>query len=474
MLTSSRSRSSGDFLPIVVFVAVMLALKWSLVWRYGNATPFWDQWDAEAAFLYLPWINGQMEWADWLRAHNEHRILLPRILLIGLFELNGRDWNPLLQMTVNAILHVLALTLLLLWLGRTLDKRARLVLWGAGLLTLLPPFGHQSVLEGIQSAYYFFFLFSFIHLHSMAVDEVFGWRWLWGLISGILSYLSLASGAVTLLVGALVLAARAWTYWHSGASSRYAVKSAIVASVLLGCLVVASVVMTPTQPAHAGMRSHDFSETLYAAITLLAWPSPVLWLGMITIQLPWVVLMFMMMLRVGYRTPDRFFVMGVGLWVAGHIAAISLVRASEVGATRYLDILVISLPLNIAAWLDIQGDYRSRVRAVWYGLGLLWVGLVFWGGLRQLPDIRDGLGHRRVTALEQEHNLRAFLCTGDMRNLQGKGVLQVPYPHPKRLAHILESPGVREFLPHNIYRNDPLDPRGVPGDPMCQRRVSSP
>lgn len=471
MLTHSFRRASTLPWLVVFFVLPVLSLKWLLVWRYGNATPFWDQWDAEAAYLYLPWVQGQMELADWFRAHNEHRILLPRLLLIGLFELNGGEWNPVFQMAVNAMLHVLALALLMVWLGQALGRRGRVVFWIAGLLLLLPPFGHQSVLEGIQSAYYFFFLFSFIHLHSMASDAVFCWRWWWGLVAGVLSYLSLASGSITLLSGALVLAARACSYWCSGAPSKPAVKSAVVAVLVLACMVVASVALTPTQSAHAVMRSHSLSETVHAAITLLAWPSPIRWLGLVIMQLPWVVLMIRMAFQANYRTSWHFFMMGVGLWVAGHVAAISLARATEVGATRYLDILVISLPLNMAAWLTLQHDFRSWAKTVWYSLGFLWVVLVCWGCVHQLPQVWEGLGHRRVTALAQEQNLRAYLCTGDIRYLQDQAVLHVPYPHPSRLARILQTPGVRSFLPHNIYSSDPEDPRGVPGDPMCQKRL---
>lgn len=458
-------------MPAAFFALALLVLKWHLIWRYGNATPFWDQWDAEAANLYLPWISGQMGIADWLRAHNEHRILMPRILLVALFELNGREWNPLLQMAVNAVIHVVALVLLMTWLGRGLGLRAQMVLWGAGLLTLLPPFGHQSVLEGIQSAYYFFFLFSFLHLHSMATDNVFGVRWWWGLAAGVLSYLSLASGAISLLAGALVLAARSWSFRQSSGFSTRAVKSAMVASVLAVCLVIAAVWMTPTQPAHAGMRAHSLSEIFHAALIMLSWPSPVLWLGLVTIHLPWVVLLVRMVCSADWRMPHHFFMMGLGLWVTGHMAAIALARATEVEATRYLDILVVALPLNVAAWLYIRKDLQSKARILWLSLGGIWGVLVLWGCVRQLPDVRDALGHRRVTALFQEHNLRAYLCTGDMRYLEDKGVLHVPYPHPRRLARLLDMQAVRHMLPRSLYNTDPSNPRGVPGDSMCRKEL---
>ena len=41
----------AEILPYVGFAIFVLGTKLVIIATYGNATPFWDQWDAEADFL---------------------------------------------------------------------------------------------------------------------------------------------------------------------------------------------------------------------------------------------------------------------------------------------------------------------------------------------------------------------------------------------------------------------------------------
>ena len=65
--------------------------------------PYWDQWD-EARDLFRPWLKGQLTWGMLFAPHNEHRIFFTRVLDLLVIRLNGQ-WDPLLQMTVNAAIH---------------------------------------------------------------------------------------------------------------------------------------------------------------------------------------------------------------------------------------------------------------------------------------------------------------------------------------------------------------------------------
>ena len=113
-----------DFLPVLGAALVILGAKLLLIERFGANVPFWDQWDAEAALLYKPYLEGTLGWADLFAAHNEHRIFWTRILSLGLLELNG-VWSPRLQMLANAILHAAILGLLLSWFSRGLGAGRR-------------------------------------------------------------------------------------------------------------------------------------------------------------------------------------------------------------------------------------------------------------------------------------------------------------------------------------------------------------
>ena len=97
-------------LAFAAFSATLLGAKLWLIGAYGNATPYWDQWDGEAAALYRPLLDGTLGWANLLAPHNEHRIFTMRLIELALLMLNG-IWNPLLEMVVNAVIHTVALAL---------------------------------------------------------------------------------------------------------------------------------------------------------------------------------------------------------------------------------------------------------------------------------------------------------------------------------------------------------------------------
>ena len=100
--------------------AAILGAKILLIARLGIPTPYWDQWDAEAAGLYLPWLEGRLDAAHWLAFHNEHRLVLTRASALALLWLTG-SWDPIVQMLFNASVHVAAIGLLIALLGRLLD-----------------------------------------------------------------------------------------------------------------------------------------------------------------------------------------------------------------------------------------------------------------------------------------------------------------------------------------------------------------
>src|SRR4051812_36417135 len=66
---------------------VLFAAKLWVIGTYGNNTPFWDQWDAQATFLFGPYLSGHLPVDVLVSAHNEHRILWTRLLALLLLEL---------------------------------------------------------------------------------------------------------------------------------------------------------------------------------------------------------------------------------------------------------------------------------------------------------------------------------------------------------------------------------------------------
>src|SRR4030095_16083253 len=102
MLAAARTSNIAlRRLALTGCLAAILGAKILLIARLGLPTPYWDQWDAEAAGLSLPWLSGRLDAAHWLAFHNEHRLVLTRATAFALLWLNG-SWDPIVQMLLHA------------------------------------------------------------------------------------------------------------------------------------------------------------------------------------------------------------------------------------------------------------------------------------------------------------------------------------------------------------------------------------
>ena len=149
------------FLAFSAFAAMLFGIKLWLIGTYGNATPYWDQWDAEAVNLYKPFLEGTLCWTDLFAPHNEHRIFTTRLLALALLTING-IWNPLLQMVVNAALHIVALVLGITLMTRVIGRNHLPALLVFSLILFGVPYAWENTLAGFQSQFYFVLLFSIV------------------------------------------------------------------------------------------------------------------------------------------------------------------------------------------------------------------------------------------------------------------------------------------------------------------------
>lgn len=455
-----------------VLVVVLLVMKFQLIAFYGNATPYWDQWDAEAGLLYRPWLEGDYDWKLLFSPHNEHRILTTRLLALALLELGGQTWNPLLQMKVNAVLHVGAICVLLYFLSKVIrgGYRTALFLFAGALFSI--PFGWENTLAGFQSQFYLLLLFSFVFLWAMSVLPCFSVRWWMGLIAGVLSVFTMASGALTMLAGGLILLIR--RYWFG--ERRAVALSAIV--LILGVSLL-SVHYTPTNPGHVALKAESLFAFMKALVRIVAWPASEHGEGVLFIQVPLFLLIVQILWRrtiLGPRPAGLVFILAMALWLYGQFASIAYGRAIGALSSRYLDLFAIGLILNFAALLFLRAsvprDSRRQRRHANSAI-LLWLAVVAFGFIKTAPNLAEDLRFKAGTGAEQEKNLRAYLCSGDIIHLVKKPLQYIPYPDSNRLKTLLDNPAIRRILPSNI--NETLAERkvGSDGEPFCNTGESA-
>ena len=88
------------------------------VWRYGVDVPVWDAWSMVP--IFEKWYQNTLTWPDIWAQHNEHRLVLPRLVFLALGVASG--WDTRWEMAASV------LTALLAWMiavAQVLHGRAR-------------------------------------------------------------------------------------------------------------------------------------------------------------------------------------------------------------------------------------------------------------------------------------------------------------------------------------------------------------
>ena len=441
------SRELVSLLPYVIAATALIAAKVFLIAAYGNPTPWGDQWVAEGVELFRPWLLGELSLETLFSSHNEHRIFTSRVLSLLLFELDGRVWNPLLQMQVNAVLHVLALGTFVVFSSRILTYRSTLLLLGFTVALNAYPFGYASTLSGFQSCIYLLLLFGFIFLWCMSAYDSYSPAWWLGLVAGGLSVLSFASGAIAILAGVLILVLRRFLERSASGVSTSSI-------VFVGILAVLAIIQTPTFTPDIPLKARDASDFLNALLLMLSWPVKPepggIAFGALVIYLPLALFTLAVFKHAGFRSPGHYFVLAAGAWVVGQILLMAYGRGSvQYLTSRYLDIYAVGLLTGCAALLALAD--RGRLPRLATVLILIWTGAVVYGFSGNRDTLRWHLDRLAREAGAQEENVRNFLLSGDKAHLVGKPEGEIPFFDAELLIGMLDDPRMRVFLPRNIY-----------------------
>jgi hypothetical protein len=433
--------------------AVILGAKLWLISDFGSPTPFWDQWDAEAAWLFKPYIEGTLPIGALLAPHNEHRLLWSRLAGIVLLELNGR-WDPIIEMTSNALVHVAALAVLVAMLGATLGRAERLALAVTTAILFALPFGSSNTLVGFQGQFYFLPLFSLACFHYGVDAPAFSVRWLGAVTLGVCAYFAMASGALTLVVLIAVHGLQAIVRERSGWREYVAMALSIVIMVLMLSGI-------PTIDYNAPLTAHSVSQFASAFFVAMAWPFSEVarmqprpgWdlvgnlAAAVLVNIP---LLAFAWSRRCLAAADRsvwiYFL--VGLWTVIQAASLAYGRAVAVLDSRYLDILIINTILNVACLLSlVQANVGYPIRhaaAAWASAiaAMVTVLAAIW-----LPrELRERWPYTQQQAI----NMSAFLVTGDKAHLADKPFRTIPYGSPERLRNLASDSSIRSILPEDI------------------------
>jgi hypothetical protein len=160
-----------------------------------SPVPFWDMWDGYIGF------NSKILHGDygvWWEQHNEHRILLSRVLFYICFSLfNGQLWFLI-------VINYLLLFLIVYYLIRILNVflSVDFIWFKFFIIALICSWTqHENLTWGFQSQFFLAYLLplaSLFHLYKAQYEKTFSLNFLLSMILGILASGSLAIGALIL------------------------------------------------------------------------------------------------------------------------------------------------------------------------------------------------------------------------------------------------------------------------------------
>lgn len=433
----------GLFLAFGSFAAILFGMKLWLIGSFGNATPYWDQWDAEAANLYKPFLEGTIGWSDLLAPHNEHRIFSTRLLALALLTVNG-IWNPLLQMVVNAVLHIVTLCFGIALMTRVIGHHHLLSLLVFSLILFGVPYAWENTLAGFQAQFYFVLLFSFSCLWLTVTHPPLSARWWCGVVCAMFAFLSLASGIFALAAAAII----GFVFYVMGLRQT---RRQLLAMGILAGLFMLGTVLTPSLEYHASLKAASFPQFRDALMAVLSWPISPSFFSSLIRNLPAFVFVGVMLWKRPPAHDRKWFLLALVVWIFGQAASIAYGRAVGNLSSRYLDLFAIGILVNFACLISITQGHIGK----WHGSTItcvsVWVVTVLISlGMYANKHNPNDLSAKRDNGIAQEINTRTYLATGDFKHLKDKPLLHVPYPNSERLALILNSSSIRTILPTKI------------------------
>ncbi len=428
-------------MALAIFLLV-LGSKLVLLKAFASPLPFWDQWDAEAANLYKPYLNGTLDWQVLFSSHNEHRIFFPRLLALGLFELAGQ-WDPVLQMIVNAGMHAVFSGVLFAVLAGLVAPSRHMALAVFTAITFIIPIGWENLLSGFQSQFYFLLLFSLGALYLFLRGHALSWRWLLAVVLSVCAYFSMSSGALTVAAAIPVLLlqivagvrGRSWPEFAS--------------LVILTAITAVMIYFITDVPGHDALKAHSLLEIVTAIISISALPLATVF-GTAFVQFPLFWLAFAVFRQRPALVSIAWLMLGLAGWIGTQMLSLAVGRAAVVMSSRYLDLLIVAYPISLAALfvLTAKGQRLAQLPAIWGAVMITAIVAVGYTGTWSSILARHGL-----TEVQQQ-NVAQYYATGDLSVLTNAEFMHIPYPDSNRLAGLLDDTTIRAALHESVRPTD--------------------
>jgi hypothetical protein len=439
MQRSAPSNTPDHSLRLAIsgVVLAVFGAKLLLIRFYGSPVPNYDQWQSEARLLFIPFFDHYLKAKYFWVPHNEHRVVLTRLLNFFLMLSNGQ-WDTRLEMTVNAALHAGFAGALVAFASKRVRAWGLAAVSAAAVAVFGLPCAWENTLGGFQSQFYFLCWMALGQIWLCTTARALDRRWWGGFAMGVLGLGTMASGFISsgLVLGVLCLGLL---------RKRKLSRDEGVAALLLLSVCAAGLLLMHRTEGSSRYDAQSLRLWLASAAYAFGWPDRWTFAGCLVFQVPLVALG--VSLTRGRRSDAwEWALLALGCWAWAQMGSLTLTRSSVIASSsKYVDIFAVSLFANALSLVILSGRSRLAGAAVALWLAFLGVGL----SLAAKQAIAD-LGSYRASQLATAEHIRAYVVSGDVTVLSSAPDKERPYPDAGYLAHMLSHRGMRPLLPREL------------------------
>jgi len=423
-----------------------------LIQYAANLTPYWDEWDAGAASLLKPYLEGTLALRSLFEPFNEHIIFFPRLVILFVYQVSGY-YDVILQMILNAFALALLAPIFVTHLSRCVDASRRLYLLMAVILISIIPFAWENTLMGLGGTEFLLTAaFSIASLTLIVSAPAWSLKWLAGFFLAIAAFLNAASGILACLAAAFISAVQIFSSRRVGAGEWIGVSFLLVASLVIIKRFV------PHIYAHDALRAHSVPEYIFYCLQLASWP----------LRYPFGIVLFLPIIAIAARTLRQrppiasihWLRMSILVWLGLQIFILVYGRGqTAVISSRYTYVLQIGLLLNLVCMVQIiPASLPIRRTLPW---GPLVVAAAFGLVLAIVWDFNPGslemkwVEQKKIEGELQQKHVTDYLRTKTEQSLADTRDFAVPYPDRRRLSNFLDDHVIRGILPSVLLSKAP-------------------
>ncbi len=432
------------YIKLLSVALIIFSAKLLIIHNFGSQVPFFDQWGAEAANLYLPWLNNNLTLNHLFDPHNEHRIFFSRILSLSLLILNDGQWDPMFGMVVNALISTSTAIFLIIILNKLLEKKFQNIILFTICLIWSIPYGWGNIIASFQSAFYIMLLFTIAICWGLLLHDNFSLKWWIGATLAFLITFTIASGFLILLV---IFVIKAYLILIDTGNRKYHLPTLflIIASIIISLLLIVRV------SHHEVLIANNITEFMLTFSKSLAWPWVTHPFVSLLLYLPFLVFVFRMLWLRQKPSKAELFVLALGGWVILQSASIAYARGAGgmTPVSRYMDILALGIIINLLSLIFISSNLPRWTNPYLNIYSILWKFLIIFGiGNLVMVSSWPGMQLRNQNYNEYSKNIREFIRTSKLETLQKPNI--IPHPNAEFLASLLSNPKLRAILPHRL------------------------